>query len=112
MFVLLMLAVVDDSALIASARERLAAERPCVFDPDSTDITVCGLRHADRHRVPFVVHDPGEPRHEGVPAERTRLLARSTPVKDLSPFLVGGGQAGVTVGVGSDGRVVRRKPAP
>ena len=109
---LFLAAAIDDAALITAARERLAAERPCIIDPDSTDITVCGLRQADQFRVPFTGANPGDPRREGVPAERTRLLARSTPLKDLSPFLVGGGMAGVTVGVGFDGQVVQRKPAP
>lgn len=112
MILLLLAAATAAEDYVASARAKLAAERPCVIDPDSTDITVCGLRQADRFRVPFVEHDPGDPRHEGVMAERTRLLARSNPVKDLSPFLVGGGMAGVSATVGGDGRVVPRKPAP
>ncbi|MBI0473915.1 hypothetical protein D9601_00870 [Sphingomonas sp. MA1305] len=72
-------------------------DQKCTYDRDRTDITVCGRRNADRFRVPILVHEPGDPRHETVPAERERLLARSNPVKDLSPFLVGGGMTGVTV---------------
>lgn len=111
----LLIAAPPQADLVATARERLAAERRCVLDPDSTDITVCGLRRADRFRVPFVVRDPGDPRHEGVHAERVRLLNPTNPVKELSPFLVGGGMAGVSAGVtfgvsGSTGFV--RKPAP
>ena len=113
MWTLLLLAQVADP-LVEAARARLTGERRCVVDPHSTDITVCGLRRADRFRVPFVVHDPGDPRRETVMAERTRLLARSSPIKDMSPFLVGGGHAGVSItanaaGVSGGGP---RKPAP
>lgn len=94
----------DPAAMMAVARAVVAGER-CRYDDASTDITVCGMRHADRYRVPFVVHDPGDPRHEGVPAERKRLLARTNPVEDHSPFLVGGGMAGVSTTVGGDGAV-------
>lgn len=109
---LILIAAPDAAAMLATARERLAAEQRCIVDPDSTDITVCGLRQADRFRVPLVQHDPGDPRHEGVQAERIRLLNRTNPVKELSPFLVGGGMAGVSVGIGFDGSVTTRKPAP
>lgn len=92
----------DAAAMIDMARRQIAGRR-CVYDSAATDVTVCGLRHADRYRVPFVVHDPGDPRHEGVPAERVRLLHRTTPLDDLTPFLVGGGMAGVGMTVGADG---------
>ena len=99
MFALLLsiaLPVEDAAALIDRSRTLIAGER-CARNPDATDITVCGRRNADRFRVPFVVHDPGDPRHEAVAVERDRLLNRTNPVKDLSPFLVGGGMAGVTM---------------
>ncbi len=109
----LLLALAQDP-LLAKASERLAAEPRCVIDPASTDITVCGLRQADRFRVPFVVHDPGDPRHESLAAERVRLLNARTPVQDMGPFQVGGGMAGVSVGVGAAGVTAGglRKPAP
>ena len=110
--ILLMLAAPDADGLVMAARSRLAAEQRCIVDPDTTDITICGLRRADRLRVPFIVHDAGDPRHEGVPAERLRLLHRTTPIQDLSPVLVGGGMVGVSTTVGSDGRVTTRAPAP
>lgn len=90
------------AAMIPRARAGIAGPR-CVQDVITTDITVCGLRRADRYRVPFVNHDPGDPRHEAVAAERTRLLHRTTPIDDLTPFLVGGGMVGVSMTVGSDG---------
>jgi hypothetical protein len=113
MWTLLLLAQVADP-LVEAARLRLTGERRCVVDPDSTDITVCGLRRADRFRVPFIVHAPGDPRHEAVMAERTRLLARSNPIKDMSPFLVGGGHAGVSVTANAAGVTGGglRQPAP
>lgn len=94
----------DAAAMLAVAHDAVAGER-CRYDGASTDVTVCGRRHADRYRVPFVVHDPGDPRFETVAAERARLLHRTTPVQDLSPFLVSGGMAGVHATVAGDGRV-------
>ena len=101
---LLMMDAVQAAAMVEKARARLNPPR-CVYDADSTDVTVCGLRHADRYRVPFVTSDPGDPRHEAVAAERARLLHRTTPLQDLSPFLVGGGMAGVHMTVTGDGSV-------
>lgn len=101
MFSLLLLVQAMDP--VATARAKLGAERGCVVDPDATDVTVCGMRNADRFRVPFVTRDPGDPRHEAVMAERTRLLARTTPIDELSPFLVGGGMTGVKLTVGHGG---------
>ena len=98
----LLLLAQDSGAMLDRAKAMLSAEQHCTVQ-DTTDVTVCGLRRADRYRVPIVVHDPGDPAHEGVPAERERLLARSNPVKDLSPFLVGGGMAGVKATVNASG---------
>jgi len=111
MLVMLLPILIEDP-LIATAKARMAAERPCPTIVDSTDITVCGLRTADRFRVPFVVHDAGDPKHESVRNERTRLLHRTSPLDDLSPFQVGGGMAGVTMTVGGGGSTSFRKPAP
>jgi len=61
------------------------------------DIMVCGLREADRYRVPLVTIDRDDPRHESVPAERARLIERPTNCEDMSAFLVGCGKAGVGV---------------
>lgn len=112
MLTLLLLAQAADP--MAQARTMLAAERGCAFDPDTTDVTVCGRRAADRFRVPLIVADLGDPLHEGVAAERTRLLARTTPLHDLGPFQVGGGFAGVTMtaGGGKAAAVTGRKLAP
>jgi hypothetical protein len=99
MFALLLLsaAPIEDAAtLIARSSTVIAGER-CAPDPDRTDITVCGRRRADRFRVPFVVHDPGDPKYQPVIVERDRLLNRTNPVRELSPFLVGGGMAGATM---------------
>ncbi len=70
-------------------------EKPCNHARTTTDVTVCGKRSADRFRVPFVVHDAGDPKYESVSAERERLLHRTNPTSDLTPFLVGGGMTGV-----------------
>lgn len=111
---LTLLLLVQAGDVLETARVKLAAERRCVVDPDSTDVTVCGMRRADRFRVPFITHDPGDPRHETVMTERKRLLARTTPLQEKSPFLVGGGHAGVTVTAGAGGVRAEgaRPPAP
>ncbi len=101
--------------ILANTRQLTSVETHCVYDPNATDITVCGRRNADRFRIPFELPpEPGDRRHEGVMEERTRLLARSTPVKDLSPFLVGGGFAGATMDTNprGGGGPTLRKPAP
>jgi hypothetical protein len=108
----MLLSILIEDPLMAAAKVRMAAEQPCVPSADQTDITVCGMRHADRFRVPFVVHDAGDPKHESVAAERTRLLHKTSPLDDLSPFQVGGGMAGVSMTVGGDGGTSIRKPAP
>ncbi|WP_230481126.1 hypothetical protein [Sphingomonas sp. Leaf21] len=102
-------------SIMTRTRAASGVQTRCVYNPDSTDVTVCGRRNADRFRYPFEVRpEPGDPRHEGVSEERTRLLARSNPVKDMSPFLVGGGFAGVTMETNprSGGGPTLRKPAP
>ena len=98
MLVALLLQAIDPAALIATERARTAAETQCVVDPDSTDITVCGLRNADRFRVPF--HSRALAWRDDVPGERAALIHRNSPLADLSPFLVGGGMAGVRAGIG------------
>ncbi len=100
--------------IVANTRRLTSVERPCVYDRNSTDITVCGRRNADRFRVPFVPQpEPGDPKHEAVMAERTRLLARTTPIDEMSPFLVDGGFAGVTMDTNPrDHGATLRKPAP
>jgi hypothetical protein len=98
--------------LIRTARELTAAEQRCPAVRDASDITVCGMRRADRFRVPFIVHDPGDPRYRSVAEEREALLHRTTPLEDKSPFLVGGGMVGVSITVGGSGGVAVRKPAP
>jgi hypothetical protein len=91
---LLLLAGADDA--MATYRARTSVEHRCVITPDTTDVTVCGRRQADRFRVPFVGGDNGN-RVDDVPFERAAMLHRTTPIDDLSPFLVGGGMAGVSV---------------
>ena len=113
---LLLVAGQDIDRLVATARDMTMAEKPCAASADSTDITVCGLRQADRYRVPFVVNDPGDRRHESVAAERERLTHRKNAIETMSAILVETGMAGVstTIGGGSASPVVTgyRKPAP
>ena len=101
-------------AIVANTRRLTTVERRCVYDRNSTDVTVCGRRNADRFRVPFVpVPEPGDPKNEAVMTERTRLLARTTPIDEMSPFLVNGGFTGVTMDTNPrDHGPTLRKPAP
>lgn len=102
--------------IMAQARRLTSVETRCVYDPNHADITVCGRRYADRFRIPFQLPpEPGDRRHEGVMEERTRLLARSNAIKDMSPFQVGTGHVGVTMDTnarGSGGKPTFRQPTP
>ena len=109
MLVLLLAAATPDAAALARYRELTAAEPRCERRSDTTDVTVCGLRDADRFRVPFLFHDAGDPRHEAAMDERKRYLARTDNCEELNLFLVGCGAWGlsVTTGGGRDGVEVR-----
>ena len=116
---LLLIALQDTDALIANAHVMTAAEVRCAPSADATDITVCGMRQADRYRVPLVVHDAGDRRYESVGAERERLLHRTNRIEDMSAFLVETGMAGVSASMtmggpqaGQTGVRGMRKPAP
>jgi hypothetical protein len=106
MIALLLLAAAADDPALARAQARLAPEQPCSLSLNPSDpdvVTVCARRRADRFRVPYLTVTAGEPRHEAVLVERDRLLLRTNPVQELSPFLVGGGMAGATVKAGAGG---------
>ena len=82
---------------------RTSIEPRCPTEIDTTTITVCGMRQADRYRVPLIVHDAGDPMHESVMAERTRLMAPTDNCREKSLFLVGCGSAGVGVSTSARG---------
>lgn len=108
----LLLLQTDAATLVDTARRMTSAEHRCVQDPHSTDITVCGLRNADRFRVPLA---SAPARRDNVTERRAALTHARTPMEDMGPFLVGGGAAGVSATVGgSDGSNVggMRPPAP
>lgn len=107
-----LLLLISQDPMMARAREMTAAEQRCVPNTSTTDITICGLRRADRFRLPFVVHDAGDPRHESVQAERVRLLNRTNPVQDMGPFQVESGMTGMSVGTGGVTLGGKRKLAP
>lgn len=102
-------AATADAAALARYRELTAAEPRCERRANTTDVTVCGLREADRFRVPFVLHDAGDPLHEVAMDERKRYLARTDNCQEMSIFLVGCGAFGlsVTTGGGREGVEVR-----
>ncbi len=64
-----------DADAIARGRALTTVEPRCGAPGDAREILVCANRRADRWRVPFVGYDTGDPRGEGVPAERERLAA-------------------------------------
>ena len=99
MLVMLLMLVEDPDALVARVRALTAIEQPCPVDRNASDVTVCGRRNADRFRVPLLAErEPGATLLNNASAERAALLHRTTPIQNLSPFLVGGGLAGVTAG--------------
>ncbi len=95
---LAMLLMVIEDPLMTTARARMAAEPPCIQSADETDITVCGMRHADRFRVPLATRVVD--RRDMVAEQRSTLVHARTPMEDMGPFLVGGGSAGVRATVG------------
>lgn len=112
MLVLLLVAQASsaDAAALARYRRLTAAEPRCARSAEATDVTVCGLRDADRFRVPFVVHEAGNPSHEPAMAERKRYLARTDNCQEKSLFLVGCGSFGLSATVGGGRRGVEVRP--
>ncbi|KQO07059.1 hypothetical protein [Sphingomonas sp. Leaf242] len=94
----MLLSLLIEDPLIATAKARMAAEKPCIQSADETDITVCGMRHADRFRVPLATRIVE--RRDMVTEQRSALVHARTPMEDMGPFLVGGGSAGVRATVG------------
>jgi hypothetical protein len=94
-----LLVVMADQSAAWLAQERAAtrAGPQCLAPADSSEVMVCGRRHADRYRVPLIEVDRDNPANEGVPAERQRLLARTNNCREHNLFQVGCGLAGVTV---------------
>ena len=106
---LLLAMALEAEAALAAYQEKTRAEQACPVVRNATDVTVCGLRTADRFRVPFLAPDPGNPLHEPVAKERQRYLARTDNCREKSTFLVGCGSFGlsVTTGGGKPGVQVR-----
>ncbi len=92
----LVLAQVAAPDLITVARARTAAEARCA-ETDTTDVTVCGRRNADRFRVPLIERT-ALPSRDADPGGRVAMLHRTSPVQDMGPFLVESGFAGLSVG--------------
>lgn len=94
----MLLSILIEDPLMTTAKARMAAEQPCIQSADETDITVCGMRHADRFRVPLATRTVD--RRDMVREQRAILVHARTPMEDMGPFLVGGGGAGVSATVG------------
>jgi hypothetical protein len=91
-------------------RRLTAAEPRCERAANATDVTVCGLRDADRFRVPFVFPEPGDPLHEAAMDERKRYLARTDNCREKNLFLVGCGAFGLSVTTGGGRESVEVRP--
>ena len=94
---LVVMAAGQSAVWIAHERELTRAGPQCTAPTDSSEVTVCGRRTADRYRVPLIEVTAGDPAHQGVPAERERLLARTTACQEHNAFQIGCGMAGVSV---------------
>ena len=108
----LMLQSASADQIMADYRARTAAGIPCKTTQVDDEIVVCALREADKkYRVPFVTARAAD----NIPYQTERVLEDVMFQCGVSgPFLTQcGGMVGVTVGVGFDGKVVRkREPAP
>ena len=107
---LLLAMALEAEAALAAYQEKTRAEQSCPLIRNTTDVTVCGLRTADRFRVPFVAPEPDDPLHETVARERQRYLARTDKCQDKSLFLVGCGGFGLSVTTGGRDPAVRVRP--
>lgn len=74
------------------------------------EILVCARRDADRYRLPLIIPDAGDPREEGVEAERVRLQHQTTPCQNYELFLVGCKGVGVSISSRLSGDRVQLRP--
>jgi len=112
LLIALMLQAGGDDAAMQAYREKTRAIIPCKTTGDPDEVTICALRDADKkYRVPFVTTSA----KDNVPYQTERVLEDTMFQCGVTgPFLTQcGGMVGVTVGVGFDGKVMRkREPAP
>ena len=97
-------------AAIAEYRAKTAGDVQCKVADDADEIVVCGLREADRYRVPFV-----PPSRQELPDQRVNRLVggRTEPECGQGAFMAHCGSVGATVSVGGRGlKWVRRELAP
>ncbi len=92
-----------DDAALERYQAATSVEPRCKTNPDDREIVVCGRRQADKWRVPFIVYDPGDPRAEGVSAERNRLASEPPVHCGIGAFLANCGMVGVHVSTRFDG---------
>ncbi|GAA0311958.1 hypothetical protein GCM10009087_22600 [Sphingomonas oligophenolica] len=85
----------DVDAALAHYHAVTAVGPRCGAAANPSDVVVCARRGADRYRVPLIEYDAGNPKNQGVPAERERMLARTSNCREKSVFLVGCGSVGV-----------------
>ena len=91
-------------------RQLTSVEPRCARPTSEREIVVCGNRRADRWRVPYIGYDSGDPRGEGVMAERERLAADPPLPCGVGAFLTSCGSVGIRVKTSFDGTRVRLRP--
>ena len=99
---------------VAAYQALTSVEPPCKTGPEGRDILVCARRGADRHRVPFLVPTPGDPKNLMPQQETAKLLRRNSPCAERNGMShIGCGGVGVAVSskLGS-GKIERRELAP
>ena len=101
--ILLLLPGDPAATTFAEYRAKTRASLSCLATQETGEVVVCALRNADQYRVPFTTIVAGDPKREGVDAERERYFAKTTPCQDMGPFLIGCGKVGVTATVGARG---------
>ena len=102
-----------DADAITRSRALTSVEPRCTAPDDARVILVCANRRADRWRVPFIGYDVGDPRGEGVSAERERLAAAPRVPCGKGAIIANcGGGVGVaaTVSFGASGVQSRVRP--
>jgi hypothetical protein len=99
--------------VVATYETMTRVEPRCASPTGDREIVVCGRRHADRWRVPYLLKDAGDPSIQNVSAERNGLIPTTTPCKDHSIFLIGCGKGvgiSATVGIGVGAGGVKLRP--
>ena len=95
---MLMLLAAPPEVPLTTYRERTRAEIACQRTIESSEITVCGRRAADRYRISFVEVDP----RDSVPTQRSQLLEpKMGGCGRVGPFFTDCGAVGISMTSGA-----------